>query len=170
MFQYRFPLSIAFTAFCKSRFEWSRRNQTISKCTINCSGKICVFNVFSIILFQDGGLLINNPSALALHECKCLWPGVPLQCVISLGTGRYEGVVSSTATHTSLKAKLTNVISSATDTEGEHFFSSISFHSHWLYMFLLVSHVCCKGWTVKITKKRHMSINCQFRLINYYLH
>ncbi|KAM5172830.1 calcium-independent phospholipase A2-gamma [Mantella aurantiaca] len=71
-------------------------------------------------LHQDGGLLINNPCALALHECKCLWPEVPLQCVISLGTGRYEGVGKSTATHTSLKAKLTNVISSATDTEEVH--------------------------------------------------
>ncbi|XP_018408050.1 PREDICTED: calcium-independent phospholipase A2-gamma [Nanorana parkeri] len=71
-------------------------------------------------LHQDGGLLINNPCALALHESKCLWPDVPLQCVISLGTGRYEGVGSTTATHTSLKAKLTNVISSATDTEEVH--------------------------------------------------
>lgn len=71
-------------------------------------------------LHQDGGLLINNPCALALHECKCLWPDVPLQCVISLGTGRYEGMGSNTATHTSLKAKLSNVISSATDTEEVH--------------------------------------------------
>ncbi|XP_073476009.1 calcium-independent phospholipase A2-gamma [Aquarana catesbeiana] len=71
-------------------------------------------------LHQDGGLLINNPCALALHECKCLWPDVQFQCVISLGTGRYEGMGKSTATHTSLKAKLTNVISSATDTEEVH--------------------------------------------------
>ncbi|KAJ1163980.1 hypothetical protein NDU88_004427 [Pleurodeles waltl] len=71
-------------------------------------------------LHQDGGLLINNPSALALHECKCLWPNVPLQCVVSLGTGRYESAGKNTVTHTSLRAKLTNVISSATDTEEVH--------------------------------------------------
>ncbi|MEE6480868.1 hypothetical protein FKM82_012689 [Ascaphus truei] len=71
-------------------------------------------------LHQDGGLLINNPCALALHECKGLWPNVPLQCVISLGTGRYESAGKSTATHTSLKDKITNVISSATDTEEVH--------------------------------------------------
>ncbi|KAM8973560.1 calcium-independent phospholipase A2-gamma [Pelodytes ibericus] len=71
-------------------------------------------------LHQDGGLLINNPCALALHECKSLWPNVPLQCVISLGTGRFESAGKSTATHTSLKAKITNVISSATDTEEVH--------------------------------------------------
>ncbi|XP_010290302.1 PREDICTED: calcium-independent phospholipase A2-gamma, partial [Phaethon lepturus] len=68
-------------------------------------------------LHQDGGLLLNNPSALAVHECKCLWPSVPLQCLISLGTGRYESEGKTNVTYTSLKAKLTNVISSATDTE-----------------------------------------------------
>ncbi|NXL63461.1 PLPL8 phospholipase, partial [Chordeiles acutipennis] len=71
-------------------------------------------------LHQDGGLLLNNPSALAVHECKCLWPNVPLQCLVSLGTGRYESEGKSNVTYTSLKAKLTNVISSATDTEEVH--------------------------------------------------
>ncbi|XP_012669677.2 calcium-independent phospholipase A2-gamma-like [Clupea harengus] len=71
-------------------------------------------------LHQDGGLLINNPTALAIHECKCLWPKTPLQCVVSLGTGRFETVGKNNATHTSLKTKLTNIISSATDTEEVH--------------------------------------------------
>lgn len=71
-------------------------------------------------LHQDGGLLINNPTALAIHECKCLWPNTPLQCVLSLGTGRYQEGVKSSATYTSLKTKLTHVISSATDTEEVH--------------------------------------------------
>nr|XP_020470055.1 calcium-independent phospholipase A2-gamma-like isoform X2 [Monopterus albus] len=71
-------------------------------------------------LHQDGGLLINNPTALAIHECKCLWPNTPLQCVLSLGTGQYEAVDKTSTTYTSLKAKLTNVISSATDTEEVH--------------------------------------------------
>ncbi|XP_036183359.1 calcium-independent phospholipase A2-gamma isoform X4 [Myotis myotis] len=68
----------------------------------------------------DGGLLLNNPSALAMHECKCLWPDVPLECIVSLGTGRYESDVKNTMTSTSLKAKLSNVINSATDTEEVH--------------------------------------------------
>ncbi|XP_019738527.1 calcium-independent phospholipase A2-gamma [Hippocampus comes] len=71
-------------------------------------------------LHQDGGLLINNPTALAIHECKCLWPNTPLQCVLSLGTGRHEVAGKNGTTYTSLKAKLTNVISSATDTEEVH--------------------------------------------------
>ncbi|XP_043319029.1 calcium-independent phospholipase A2-gamma isoform X2 [Cervus elaphus] len=71
-------------------------------------------------LHQDGGLLLNNPSALAMHECKCLWPDVPLECIVSLGTGRYESDVRNNVTYTSLKTKLSNVINSATDTEEVH--------------------------------------------------
>ncbi|KAM5303110.1 calcium-independent phospholipase A2-gamma isoform 2-T3 [Glossophaga mutica] len=71
-------------------------------------------------LHQDGGLLLNNPAALAMHECKCLWPDVPLECIVSLGTGRYESDVRNTMTYTSLKTKLSNVINSATDTEEVH--------------------------------------------------
>lgn len=71
-------------------------------------------------LHQDGGLLLNNPSALAMHECKCLWPDVPLECIVSLGTGRYESDVRNAVTYTSLKTKLSNVINSATDTEEVH--------------------------------------------------
>ncbi|XP_015251610.1 PREDICTED: calcium-independent phospholipase A2-gamma-like [Cyprinodon variegatus] len=71
-------------------------------------------------LHQDGGLLINNPTALAIHECKCLWPNTPLQCVLSLGTGRYETVGKNSVSYTSLKTKLAHVISSATDTEEVH--------------------------------------------------
>ncbi|XP_029009711.1 calcium-independent phospholipase A2-gamma-like isoform X2 [Betta splendens] len=69
---------------------------------------------------QDGGLLINNPTALAIHESKCLWPNAPLECVVSLGTGRFETPGRTNATYTSLKTKITNVISSATDTEEVH--------------------------------------------------
>ncbi|XP_060926434.1 calcium-independent phospholipase A2-gamma [Limanda limanda] len=71
-------------------------------------------------LHQDGGLLINNPTALAIHECKCLWPNTPLQCVLSLGTGRHEKAGKNNTTYTSLKTKLSHVISSATDTEEVH--------------------------------------------------
>ncbi|XP_023688470.2 calcium-independent phospholipase A2-gamma-like [Paramormyrops kingsleyae] len=71
-------------------------------------------------LHQDGGLLVNNPTAVALHESQCLWPGTRLQCVVSLGTGRLESSGRYSATYTSLKTKLSHVISSATDTEEVH--------------------------------------------------
>nr|XP_032828116.1 calcium-independent phospholipase A2-gamma-like isoform X1 [Petromyzon marinus]XP_032828117.1 calcium-independent phospholipase A2-gamma-like isoform X1 [Petromyzon marinus] len=72
-------------------------------------------------LHQDGGILLNNPSALAMHEAQLLWPGSHLQCLVSLGTGRHEpsGHVPP-LTHTSLRTKLMHIISSATDTEEVH--------------------------------------------------
>ncbi|XP_063064590.1 calcium-independent phospholipase A2-gamma-like [Engraulis encrasicolus] len=71
-------------------------------------------------IHQDGGLIQNNPCALAVHECRLLWPGLPFQCVLSLGTGRYDNTERGPATSTSLRAKLSHLIYSATDTEGVH--------------------------------------------------
>ncbi|KAG7520540.1 hypothetical protein JOB18_031535 [Solea senegalensis] len=71
-------------------------------------------------IHQDGGILLNNPCALAVHESRLLWPDQPFQCVLSLGTGRYDNAKRSPATSTSLRAKISNLICSATDTEGVH--------------------------------------------------
>lgn len=71
-------------------------------------------------IHQDGGIILNNPCALAVHESRLLWPNQSFQCVLSLGTGRYDSVKRSTATSTSLRAKISNLICSATDTEGVH--------------------------------------------------
>ena len=74
---------------------------------------------------QDGGLLTNNPCAIALHEAKLLWgKSVPIQCVISLGTGLYlpqqteDRDKGGSLNSTSLREKLTKIAASATDTEG----------------------------------------------------
>ncbi|ESO07389.1 hypothetical protein HELRODRAFT_76804 [Helobdella robusta] len=73
------------------------------------------------LIHQDGGLLTNNPTAVALHECKLLWPTAPIQCIVSIGTGKYEAKSSSDlAVKSSLKAKIMKIIESATDTEGVH--------------------------------------------------
>ncbi|XP_053173609.1 calcium-independent phospholipase A2-gamma-like [Scomber japonicus] len=71
-------------------------------------------------IHQDGGILLNNPCALAVHESRLLWPNQPFQCVLSLGTGRYDNAKRGSATSTSLRAKISNLICSATDTEGVH--------------------------------------------------
>uniref|UniRef100_A0A3B5B4X8 Calcium-independent phospholipase A2-gamma-like n=1 Tax=Stegastes partitus TaxID=144197 RepID=A0A3B5B4X8_9TELE len=71
-------------------------------------------------IHQDGGILLNNPCALAVHESRLLWPNQHFQCVLSLGTGRYDNVKRGPATSTSLRAKISNLICSATDTEGVH--------------------------------------------------
>lgn len=72
-------------------------------------------------IHQDGGLLTNNPCALAIREAKSLWPTTPIQAVISLGTGMYHGRAGpSTVQFTTLREKLMKLVASATDVEAVH--------------------------------------------------
>ena len=62
---------------------------------------------------------------MAIHEAKMLWPNEQIDCVLSLGSGRYipPTNLDSSATPvmtTSLKTKIVRLIDSATDTEMVH--------------------------------------------------
>ncbi|CAN8004940.1 unnamed protein product [Ixodes pacificus] len=73
------------------------------------------------IVHQDGGLMVNNPTAVAIHEAKLLWPREHIQCVVSLGGGRFIPASEDTPQGlSSLKSKVLKVIESATDTEAVH--------------------------------------------------
>ena len=73
--------------------------------------------IFSIT--QDGGVLTNNPTAIAIHEAKLLWPNDSVQCVISVGTGRFRPSNATSAQESvSLSNKIYKIVQSATDTEG----------------------------------------------------
>ena len=64
-------------------------------------------------------MLTNNPAAIAIHECRLLWPDTPLQCVISVGTGKFEPTSQDDLTsRSSLRRKVAKLVESATDTEG----------------------------------------------------
>ncbi|CAG0880810.1 unnamed protein product [Darwinula stevensoni] len=74
------------------------------------------------LIHQDGGILMNNPCGIALHEARLLWPNSPLECVVSLGTGKSQSHDNTlpSPSPTSIKRKLLLVLDSAADTEGVH--------------------------------------------------
>lgn len=41
------------------------------------------------LIHQDGGIVLNNPASVAIHEANILWPNEAVQTCISIGSGRY---------------------------------------------------------------------------------
>lgn len=74
-------------------------------------------------IHQDGGVVVNNPTAIGIHECKTLWPDKPLECVVSVGTGKNINLPSETTSqpqYSTTKDKILKIIGSATDCEKVH--------------------------------------------------
>ncbi|XP_040564446.1 calcium-independent phospholipase A2-gamma isoform X1 [Lepeophtheirus salmonis] len=70
----------------------------------------------------DGGILTNNASQIAIHEARKVWPNRSIQCVVSLGLGRYDPLnfSSKKLKSLSLAQKFSRIVDSATDTELVH--------------------------------------------------
>ena len=102
----------------------SAKIESVERVKIDSVKRVKIECVKRVIMFsQDGALLSNNPSAIALHEARLLWGTAetppPIQCLVSLGTGRYiKKDEDQNNNCTSLREKLTKVVASATDTEG----------------------------------------------------
>lgn len=91
-------------------------------------------------VFYDGGVLANNPTAIALHEARHLWPKQKQpNCVVSVGNGRYQPVfetmstsassqtasnpsvsTSSTSIDLSLRQKVNRIVAGVSSTETVH--------------------------------------------------
>uniref|UniRef100_A0A914UPZ5 PNPLA domain-containing protein n=1 Tax=Plectus sambesii TaxID=2011161 RepID=A0A914UPZ5_9BILA len=76
------------------------------------------------LLHQDGGVLVNNPTAIGLHEARLLWPHSAIQCVVSVGNGRSVTVPievpDKAPAFSGVQAKIAKIVDSATDTELVH--------------------------------------------------
>lgn len=79
--------------------------------------------------FCDGAILVNNPTAIACHEAKLLWPDIPIEVLVSVGTGRCDPrlvgdqsqrVGATGPTGDSIFELARTLLSSATDTEAVH--------------------------------------------------
>ena len=66
--------------------------------------------------------MANNPTAIGIHECKLLWPNESIQCIVSIGTGRYEPHPEFVANKWVLKDIVLSVTEKATDTESKSTF------------------------------------------------
>lgn len=77
------------------------------------------------LLHQDGGIMVNNPTAVGLHEARLLFGAgaVARGTVVSVGTGRAlakhdRNNTAADPPSTSWKDKFNKILDSATDTEG----------------------------------------------------
>lgn len=71
-------------------------------------------------ILLDGGMLVNNCTGVAHAEARMLWPNEPIQCVVSVGSGKFKPKDVLKANATSLYEKAHGLVYSATDTETIH--------------------------------------------------
>jgi len=69
-------------------------------------------------MYCDGGIVASNPSAIAIHEARTIFPDVPIELVVSIGTGGFKEVKSEP--RIGWDGIIGQIINSATDGEQIH--------------------------------------------------
>lgn len=75
---------------------------------------------FNSSILLDGGMLVNNCAGVAHTEANLLWPNEPIQCLVSVGSGKFKPRDVMNVNATSLYEKAHGLVYSATDTETVH--------------------------------------------------
>jgi len=69
-------------------------------------------------IYADGGIVSSNPCAVAIHEARSLFPDVPIELVVSIGTGGFTEQKS--APRIGWDGIIGQIVNSATDGEQIH--------------------------------------------------
>jgi calcium-independent phospholipase A2-gamma len=69
-------------------------------------------------LYCDGGIVSSNPTAVAIHEAKTLFPDIPIEMVVSVGTGAF--LEQKSAPRIGWDGIIGQIVNSATDGEQIH--------------------------------------------------
>lgn len=62
--------------------------------------------------------MASNPTAIAIHEARSLFPDIPIECVVSLGTGGF--VEQKSEPRIGWDGIINQIVNSATDAEQVH--------------------------------------------------
>jgi len=69
-------------------------------------------------LYCDGGIVASNPAAVAIHEARTVYPNVPIELVVSCGTGAF--IEEKSAPRIGWDGIIGQIVNSATDGEQIH--------------------------------------------------
>jgi len=69
-------------------------------------------------LYVDGGILASNPTSVAVHEARSVYPDIPVELIVSVGTGRFEEI--KVPPRVGWDGIVAQILDSATDAEQVH--------------------------------------------------
>ena len=69
-------------------------------------------------MYSDGGLIASNPTAVAIHEARQLYPEIPIEMIVSVGTGEF--VNEKVSPKFGWDGVIAQIVKSATDTSRTH--------------------------------------------------
>jgi hypothetical protein len=69
-------------------------------------------------MYCDGGIVASNPTAVAIHEARSLFPDIPIELVVSVGTGVF--LEQKSPARVGWDGIIGQIVNSATDSEQVH--------------------------------------------------
>ncbi|KAL7500826.1 hypothetical protein ACHAWT_009002, partial [Skeletonema menzelii] len=69
-------------------------------------------------LYVDGGILASNPTSVAVHEARSVFPDIPIELIVSVGTGRFAEI--KVPPRVGWDGIVAQILDSATDAEQVH--------------------------------------------------